>query len=138
MAVRTHARRHTIKVGTDKYLVGKKATRSVAKTAKTATAGATKSVTTTKSSGGAIVRSTARSLTGTKGFRIGKYAKANATVNADGSTTYATKNGGTKTVAMSVTGTPKKKRARGSGSSGSGSGSGSGGTSGSGSGYGGS
>jgi hypothetical protein len=104
---RTHARRHTIKVGADKYRVGKKATRAVVKTA------TSKAVTTTKKAGGSISRTITKSATGAKGFRIGKYARsgkgAAPVVNSDGSTTYTTKNGGTKTVKMSVTGTPKKK-----------------------------
>lgn len=48
-----------------------------------------------------------------KNARIGAYARAHKTVNADGSITYAKKGGGTVTRTLSVSGSPteaKKKR----------------------------
>lgn len=109
-ASRTVRHRRTIKVGEKKYLVGKKATRSVVKDA------GVKTVSLAKKAGGSVVKT----LTGgadaagatNKNLRLGAYARANKVVNEDGSTTYTKKGGGTVTKALSIVDAPKSKRRR--------------------------
>jgi hypothetical protein len=107
--------KRTIKVGADSYKIGRKATRSVTKNAE----GTSKTVSLAKRGGGAIVKTLTKSADA-KNLKIGRYARNHATANADGSTTYAKKGGGTVSLTKSVTGTPKKKNGTTSGSAGQG------------------
>jgi len=108
MAVGTRGvrRRRTVKVGADKYRIGKKATRTVAKPD-----ASTKKITLTKKAGGSVVKTLTKSSEA-KNMRLGAYARSHKTVNSDGTVTYAKKGGGTVTKSLSVSGTPKKKNGR--------------------------
>lgn len=95
------------KVGESEYFIGKKATRKVSRP----DGAGTRQIQIKKKSGDTITHSLAKS-DDAKNTRIGRYARKHATVNADGSTTYAKKGGGTVTRTTSVSSGAKVATAR--------------------------
>lgn len=116
LGTRTVRRRRTVKIGENRYRVGKQATRTATKE------NGVKTVTLQKKTGGAITKVISKSADA-KNLRIGAKARSDprntSVVNPDGSVTktFYKAGGGTVTKTISAAADAKKKKKRGSNSS---------------------